>query len=86
LCYEHHVDRVLLYAENFTERFFDLASGEAGEILQKFRNYRIKVAAVLPANRARQGRFGEMVAEENRGVYFRVFEESDAAKAWLTQD
>jgi len=34
-CLNHRANRVLLYAENLTERFFDLSSREAGEILQK---------------------------------------------------
>jgi hypothetical protein len=34
-CLAHRANRLLLYAENLTERFFDLSSREAGEILQK---------------------------------------------------
>jgi hypothetical protein len=29
-CYSNGVDSALLYAENLTEKFFDLSSGEAG--------------------------------------------------------
>ncbi len=42
LCYENDTNRVLLYAENFSDNFFDLSSGEAGMILQKFSNYFVK--------------------------------------------
>jgi Domain of unknown function (DUF4180) len=44
-CFEHGVMSVLLYGENLTEGFFDLSSGEAGVVLQKVRNYYIRVIA-----------------------------------------
>ena len=74
----------LLYAPNMTARFFDLSSGEAGTILQKFRTYRIRVALVCPPGSVRfSRRFPELIAEENRKPYFRFFESSDAAREWL---
>ena len=83
-CFEHKVGSVLLYADNLTERFFDLSSGEAGAILQKFRNYRIRVAVVVSPGGAQQSdRFREMVAEERKGDDFRVFDDREAALGWL---
>ncbi|OGU27232.1 MAG: hypothetical protein A2X66_08905 [Ignavibacteria bacterium GWA2_54_16] len=84
-CGEHHADRVLLFAENLPEKFFELSSGEAGMVLQKFANYRVKVAAVLPASLVR-GKFGEFVCETNRGGQFRVFQSPDQAVQWLAAD
>jgi len=85
-CMSHRVDRVLLYSENLTAGFFDLSSGEAGAILQKLRNYGVRVAIVRsPAVRLSR-RFGEMVVEEERGPYFRLFEDRDAAREWLCGD
>ncbi len=46
-CYENDTNRILLYAENFSDNFFDLSSGEAGMILGKFSLYFVKLAAVL---------------------------------------
>ena len=86
-CFEHNVRSVLLYAENLTERFFDLSSGEAGAILQKFRNYHIKVAIVLSKDGTRQSsKFREMVAEESQGTDFRIFGDRGSAEAWLMRD
>ena len=83
-CYEHKARSILLYAENLTDRFFDLSSGEAGAILQKLRNYHVRLAIVIPAGGMPQsGRFREMVAEESRGDEFRVFEDRASAEAWL---
>jgi hypothetical protein len=86
-CFEHGTHSVLLYAENLTERFFDLSSGEAGAILQKFRNYHIKAAVVLPEGGVHQSdRFREMAAEESKGNDLRVFQDRDSAEAWLLRD
>jgi|SRR5690606_5786836 len=39
-------DKVILYKENITAQFFDLKSGLAGEVLQKFSNYRMRLVIV----------------------------------------
>lgn len=85
-CIENGTSRVLLFAENVADDFFDLRSGIAGVVLQKLRNYQIKLALVLPSEASSKGRFGEMVREENRGQDFRVFEDADEARAWLIGD
>ena len=75
----------LLYAPNLTERFFDLSSGEAGAVLQKLRNYGIRLAVVCTPGSVRfSSRFNEMVAEESRGNHFRVFESAETARGWLS--
>jgi hypothetical protein len=84
LCFEHGTQSVLLYAENLTEPFFDLSSGEAGTILQKLRNYHIKLAVVLPSGGTPQTEmFRQMAAEESRGSAFRIFEDKSSAEDWL---
>jgi len=44
--YYQGFDRVILHEHNITPNFFDLKNGLAGEILQKFSNYRIRLAIV----------------------------------------
>jgi uncharacterized protein DUF4180 len=84
ICFEHRTLLMLLYAENLPERFFDLSSGDAGTILQKLRNYHIKLAVVVPPGGvAQSSRFGEMVLEERRSGYFHIFEDRELAEAWL---
>jgi hypothetical protein len=85
-CLSRRVDRVMLYSENLPDRFFDLSSGEAGAILQKFRNYNIRLAVVCPSSVRLSQRFGEMVAEERRGRNFGLFETKDSARQWLSRD
>lgn len=42
--YYQGFDKVILYEKNITPDFFDLKTKIAGEILQKFSNYRIGLA------------------------------------------
>jgi Domain of unknown function (DUF4180) len=84
-CFSNRVSSALLYAPNLTGKFFDLSSGEAGAILQKLRNYRIRLAVVCPPDSVRfSSKFGEMVAEESRTGYFQVFESVQTAREWLS--
>ena len=57
-----------------------------GEVLQKLRNYRVRLAVVCPPGTVRfSSRFGEMLAEERRLPHFGVFDTRDEAVAWLRQ-
>ncbi len=86
-CGENETDRLLAHAASLPTRFFDLKSGEAGEILQKLRTYRIRLALVGGlADAAASRRFSEMMIEENRQRWFHMFATADAAVAWLAGD
>jgi len=83
-CASAQAGLALLYAANMTPRFFDLSSGEAGVVLQRLRNYGIRVALICPPESVRfSSRFPELIAEENRLPYFRFFESTEAAREWL---
>jgi hypothetical protein len=83
-CLSYATRSALLYAENLSPRFFDLSSGEAGTVLQRLRNYRIRLAVVqTPDSPPFSSRFGEMVDEERRGPWFRIFENRQAARDWI---
>lgn len=81
-CFASGARSALLYAENLPAGFFDLSSGQAGAILQKLRNYRVRLAVVGGFERF-SSRFGEMVAEESKHRQFGIFESRDAALEWL---
>ncbi len=83
---DYTVHRFLLYPENLPANFFDLSSRQAGEILQKLRNYHIRLAVVHTPALQLSSRFGEMLADEMRGPYFRLFDERAEAQAWLCAD
>ncbi len=83
ICGEEGTQRLMLYAENLTDAFFDLKTGVAGAILLKFAIYQLIVAAVLSPQQGTQGKFHEMVLETNRGRQFRVFHDRQQAEQWL---
>ena len=82
-CGEYRIDRLMLHAENLTDDFYHLQSGLAGQVLLKFSNYRIRVAAVLTPEKVNQGRFREVALETNRGNQFRIFFDRETAEKWL---
>ena len=89
-CFTARSRAALLYAENLPPAFFDLSSGEAGVILQQFRNYGVRLAVVVcPESAHADGRFGELVdelaAEERGRSYFGVFGSREEARAWLRE-
>ena len=83
-CFSNKARCAILYAPNLTTGFFDLSSGEAGAILQKVRQYRIRFAVVCtPGTVQFSKRFAEMTEEEARGKHFRVVDSVDAAREWF---
>jgi hypothetical protein len=74
---------VLLPAASLPPAFFDVSSGDAGEILQKLRNYRMRVAVLRDASVAPSTRFHELMADERRHGFFGLFESEAEAVAWL---
>ena len=85
-CFSHGTRSALLYAENLPAEFFDLSSGQAGAILQRLRNYGVRLAVVCPPGTERfSSHFGEMLAEEQQGRFFGIFPGLKAARDWLAQ-
>ncbi|HVN56683.1 MAG TPA: DUF4180 domain-containing protein [Bacteroidales bacterium] len=82
-CFENMTSRLLLSGGNLDDRFFDLKTGLAGAIMQKFSNYQITFAAVIPGEKI-TGRFGEMVLEANKGRQFRFTNSRDEAIRWIS--
>ena len=85
-CLSARTRAVLMHPANMTPAFFDLSSGDAGAILQKLRNYGVRLAIVCPPGQTTfSSRFGEMAAEEARGPYFRVCDTRAEARTWLAK-
>jgi PadR family transcriptional regulator, regulatory protein AphA len=82
--YDADTNRILLSAANLPPAFYDLKTGLAGEVLQKFSTYSIRAAAVLTPELVGTGRFREMVVEANRSSTFRVYFDREAALEWLS--
>jgi hypothetical protein len=74
---------LVLTENDLAPEFFDLHSGLAGEFFQKFTNYRLRVAIVLPDPEAYGERFSELVYEHRSHNMIRFVGSQDEAKAWL---
>ncbi|MGL5889688.1 MAG: DUF4180 domain-containing protein [Bacteroidia bacterium] len=64
--YFQGVDKVIIDAKNIAPAFFDLKTGIAGEILQKFSNYRIRLAVVGNWTSYNNERLQEFISESNK--------------------
>lgn len=76
-------DGLILTEKELALEFFDLRSGLAGELFQKFINYKIRVAIVLPDLEAYGERFSELAYEHRSHSMIRFVRSADEAKAWL---
>jgi hypothetical protein len=76
-------DGLLLTEDALGPQFFDLRTGLAGEALQKFVNYRVRVAIVVATPEAHGERFVELAREHATHPMVRFFTTEDAARAWL---
>lgn len=85
LCKEHDVELLLVHGEALAGEFFSLRTGVAGRMIQKFTNYHVKTAVIIPDPSLNRGRFKEMVGESNRSNHFGVFETREDAESWLIQ-
>lgn len=78
-CFSAGAHALLLHPENVTPRFFDLSSGEAGEVLDKLRRYRVYLALVCPPDTVRfSSRFAELFSDD-----LQAFDSREEACVWL---
>lgn len=64
--YYQGFDKVIVYEENITPDFFDLKTKIAGEILQKFSNYRIGLAIVGDFSKYESKSMKDFIFESNK--------------------
>lgn len=74
---------LVLIETDLSPEFFDLRSGFAGELFQKFTNYKLRVAIVLPDPLAYGERFSELAHEHSSHNMIRFVRSKDEAAAWL---
>lgn len=82
---------VVLPVERLDESFFQLKTGVAGDIVQKFVNYRIRLAIIGDISRhiAASDAFRDFVTESNRGRqlwFLPTMQELDAKRGPVTPD
>lgn len=65
--YYQGFDRMIIYQENITPDFFDLKNKMAGEILQKFSNYRVRLVIVGDFSKLPGKSLHDFIFESNQG-------------------
>ena len=76
-------NRILLDSHRLHADFFNLKTGIAGDILEKFSIYRIRAAFIINPPHGEHPRFREMMYESNLGGDIRFFGSSAEAEAWI---
>lgn len=64
--YYQGFDKIILYDKNLSQDFFDLQNGMAGEILQKFSNYRMQLAVIGDFSRFTRASVRDFIYESNQ--------------------
>jgi hypothetical protein len=77
-------DGLLFTEAELGPAFFDLKSGLAGELLQKFVNYHMRVAIIVPRPDAYGPRFRELAYEHRSHPLVRFVSSREEADAWLS--
>jgi hypothetical protein len=78
-------DRIVLNEKYITPDFFNLKNGFAGEILQKFSTYRVRLAIVGDFSKYTSKSLNDFILESNKGKHINfVTSTSDAIKILST--
>ncbi|MBA3681323.1 MAG: DUF4180 domain-containing protein [Bacteroidetes bacterium] len=64
--YYQDMDRIIIHEINIIPAFFDLKTGMAGEILQKFSNYKMKLAIVGDLSKYNSKSLNDFIFESNK--------------------
>jgi hypothetical protein len=83
----HGADLVSVPAQRLAPEFFELRTGFAGEVLQKFVTYRIRLAIIgdISAFAARSAALQSLIHESNRGNSVWFLATRDELKSRLAQ-
>lgn len=76
---------IVLTEADLDASFFDLRSGLAGVLMQKFVNYYVRAAIVVADPAAHGERFAELALEHARRGDVRFVESVEAAEAFLAR-
>ena len=65
--YYQGFDTIIIHEKNIISNFFDLKNGMAGEILQKFSNYRVRLAIIGSFEQCIAKSIRDFIYESNNG-------------------
>jgi hypothetical protein len=84
--YETGCDCIAISKSTVAEDFFALSTGIAGEILQKFVNYRVKLAIIGDFSRYTSKPLKDFMYESNKGSHIFFVASEDEAIAKLSRE
>jgi len=76
-------DGLMLTEDDVSAQFFDLKTGLAGELFQKFENYSLCLALVVASPETYGERFKELAREHKSHDRIRIVRSNEEAAAWL---
>jgi len=80
---ECQADGYVFYTHHFEDDFFDLSTKKLGEVMQKFANYRVKMAVVGDFSRYPSKTLKDFIYESNRmGEYLFMGTIEEVIKRW----
>lgn len=83
VCFETGINSIIMDGEILSDEFYDLSTKLLGIALQKFINYRVRIAFIIDEEKALSDRFKELVSELNKAANFRVCYTVENAEKWL---
>jgi hypothetical protein len=78
-CSYQGAEKILLYEKNLHPNFFDLKTKLAGDILQKFSNYRMSVAIIGDFSKYTSKSLRDFIYESNKGGRIRFVSNPEEA-------
>lgn len=85
VCFDSDVNGFILFEENISLLFFNIKTGVAGEILQKFSNYGFRVVIVGDFSKYESAALSDFIRECNRGPRIALVDSHDAATKFIKQ-
>ena len=75
--YDYNCDKIIINKKNIIEDFFDLKTGIAGEIIQKYTNYQLPLAIIGEFHQYNSKSLNSFIYESNKGknILFKGTEE-----------
>lgn len=83
-CAYQGADSIILYEQNISPDFFDLKTRMAGEILQKFSTYRVRLAIVGEFSKYNSKSLNDFIYESNKGRLVNFVSDTEAALSVLS--
>lgn len=84
-CNYKGAENIILYEKNFIPDFFDLKSGIAGDILQKFSTYKVRLSIVGDFSKFSSKSLKDFIYESNKQKHINFVNSVEEAREKLTK-